>query len=74
MNELARLVHDLVTGKPVDLNGFANLSPEERAALDDLQALLSRQPVSAAVDFRTASDLVANDWASPSPSITPTRS
>lgn len=67
MNEIARIVHDLVTGKSVDLNGFADLSPEARAALQDLQVRLNRQLRNGVAD--SANNVVANDWAAPPPSI-----
>ncbi len=45
MNELAQVIHDLVTRRPdVPARLHSDLSPEERAALEDLQALLTKSP------------------------------
>ncbi len=66
MNELARIVHDLVTGKELDTDCLAGLSPEERAALVDLRSVLRHS----AGGVTCPSDmLVAYDWVSPPPVI-----
>ncbi len=70
MNELAQIVHDLVTGKEIGTDRLTGLSPEERAALEDLNLLL-RHPTSGATG--PSDRLVAYDWMSPPPVLTPTR-
>jgi hypothetical protein len=45
MNELAQLVHDLVTrGQEPSEHLCSELAPEERAALEDLKVLLAESP------------------------------
>ena len=62
MNELARIVHDLVTAQAPRAECLAGLSPQERAALEDLTPLLSAPAPSTNSLFDR---LVAYDWASP---------
>ncbi len=67
LNELAHLVHDLVTrGHEVSARLCSELAPEERAALEDLRALLAQSP------SRLAALLIQNgptaEWFGPSQS------
>ncbi len=64
MNELAQLVHDLVTrGQEPSAHLCSELAPEERAALEDLKVILAESP------SRLAALLIelgpTNDWYSP---------
>lgn len=73
MNELAQLMHDLVTrGQEPSAHLCSELAPEERAALDDLKVLLAESP------SRLVALLVelgpTNDWYSPPRStVSPTQ-
>ncbi|MCL4488534.1 MAG: hypothetical protein M1570_10450 [Chloroflexi bacterium] len=62
MNELARIVHDLVTGQAPRAECLAGLSPQERAALEDLTPLVRAPAPSTNSLFDR---LVAYDWAGP---------
>ncbi len=62
MNELARIVHDLATGKELSTDRLASLSPEELAALEDLQSLL-RRPTGGRTDL--SGRLRAEEWLTP---------
>ncbi len=45
MNKLAQVIHDLVTrGLEPSARLWSELSPEERAALEDLHAFLTKSP------------------------------
>ncbi len=61
MNELARIVHDRITGQGVTrTNLLSHLSAEERAALEDLNSLLQHTPAELAAFL--AHGQLAVDW------------
>ena len=66
MNELARIVHDLFTAQAPRAECLAGLSPQERAALEDLTSLLNAPAPSANSLFDR---MVAYDWAAPPLSV-----
>ncbi len=64
MNELARMVHDLVTGKAETRTSLLpNLSPTERDALEDLNPLLESTPSELAAGLEQS--ITAADWFDP---------
>ncbi|MCL4486637.1 MAG: hypothetical protein M1570_00715 [Chloroflexi bacterium] len=69
MNELARVVHDLVTGSANLSSELARLSPQERAALADLQKLITRSPSELAALL--AKDEPTIVWYGPLPAADP---
>jgi hypothetical protein len=61
MNELARMIHDLVIGKPGTRTSLPpNLSPTERDALEDLRPLLESAPSELATTLEQT--ITAADW------------
>lgn len=63
MNELARIVHQLVSGKEASKRSLANLSPAERTALEDLRFLFKLEPSERAACLGKAGTAV--DWYTP---------
>ncbi len=61
MNELARVIHDLVTGKAETRTSLlSNLSPTERAALEDLTPLFESTSSELAASLKPT--IIAADW------------